>query len=417
MCQGFLSIAYDLIKQYKSATEILKGCCETPHKEPKGTGNVELIIGQEKYNLNEVLIVEEQSNNKINYEGFLKNLGSTISAKFVDKNYKSKPVEPESELVVLKKDKTENNIIIEELLVNDCMNQDTPINIDQFIIETSSDIPHQIIPMQMVSNTNVYKCDTCQKECSSEVRLFNHMKICMDNVYADVQLKTFICPICKGSFVKRDALMQHIQTTHGHTEKAFFCNKCDHVAYSSSALTYHMHLHKDKSYQCEICGRVFKTKFLLTNHKQTHDPVTKVLCPICGKGFNYKNGLFYHMRIHNKERCYRCDFCDKSFYMLNSLKRHMRTHTGIRPYGCSYCAKKFFSKGEVSKHEMLHTGVRPYKCQHCGQGFITKFNLKKHYLTHGGPYTCEYCDRNFIGESYLNIHKKLKHKELFNISV
>ncbi|CAH0547711.1 unnamed protein product [Brassicogethes aeneus] len=448
ICKGLLVIAYDLKMQYIESTKTLDEYfgettennnnvpkVETPSKK----ASVEILIGDNKYDIKDLVIVEDEDKNESSYEGFLRNLGDTVSAKIVSKDYTYKPVEPESEIIIVEKE-TPGTIIIEEILLDD----EDDMEVDKYIIRTTgTDVKQdellqnlnidQLIltntiegnflePNDFISNlealkvtpAEIFKCDYCQKEYKHKGSFLHHLKTCscLHALHGSGSTMS-ICPECRTPCTSKEVLIEHIKTTH-NSKNLHICNVCNHVAHSNRTLSYHMLKHENKVYQCEICGKSFNRKNLLSIHKKMHSQQnsTQVLCPICGKSFHYKSGMVYHMKMHNQTRDYVCNICDKRFYMKAVLNRHVRCHTGDRPYACQYCEKKFYSKSEMLKHEMLHTGVRPHKCQFCDKGFTQKFNLELHMMSHSGPQFCEFCSKTFIDAKYLQRHVKTKHKFL-----
>lgn len=77
-------------------------------EEPKGELTVQLIAGNNRYNVEDVLIIEENKKEKDTFDGFLKNLGTEISACFVSKNEpkKKKPLNITSSVSIIKRLKT-----------------------------------------------------------------------------------------------------------------------------------------------------------------------------------------------------------------------------------------------------------------------------------------------------------------------
>lgn len=77
-------------------------------EEPKGELTVQLIAGNNRYNVEDVVVIEENKTEKHTFDGFLKNLGTVISAHYVGKNeqQKKKPVDITSSVSIIKRLKT-----------------------------------------------------------------------------------------------------------------------------------------------------------------------------------------------------------------------------------------------------------------------------------------------------------------------
>ncbi|KRT85152.1 zinc-finger associated domain containing protein, partial [Oryctes borbonicus] len=363
-CVSLLTTAYKvhrLLEASQSQLSILfkEELYETKGKLTASSDIVEIISDKGKYNLKDVLIIEDGSHQKSNYEGFLKNLGSAISADFVPKNNPTKKLKEEEyhivNLVPLKTSQKSND---------DCV-----------VVAAAQDLDENKFKTKKCNGNDqsTLKCNMCNRKFSSRRNLFRHKE-------AHIQRNSYLCQIC--------GFVTNVRAT----------------------FTNHMLVkHQGKRFTCEICGKKYLSNSHLRYHMLIHRNERLHLCTVCGKSFNYGSSLDYHMRIHTGEKKYKCSYCDRAFSMSCGLKRHLRTHTGLRPYKCSFCDKAFRSKGEVDCHEMTHTGFRPYHCKLCGKGFTKTHNLKIHMLGHSGPFLCEICQRGFTETVYLKLHMKVTH--------
>ncbi|KAK4882107.1 hypothetical protein RN001_005426 [Aquatica leii] len=328
---------------------------------------VELISKQGKFDLKDVFIVEPSEEESFNFNGFLNNLGTEVSASFVNSNCSFDNVSDQ------------NSLIISDIRP-----------------ESNND----------KSDSNGIDDESERDLCNSPIRKENaSTKIVKSNN------DPVTCFICDKRFAKKAHLKQHIETRHSNKKQTIFvCEVCGVIIKSRSSHYHHMLKHAGKKYVCNFCQKSYSNSSALQLHiAAVHKNMRTHLCTICGKLFNYSNALTYHMRIHTDERKYKCTYCDKTFRIQCGLDRHLRTHTGIRPYKCSYCDKAFRSKGEVDCHEMTHTGYRPYHCEYCKKGFTKTYNLKLHLLSHKGQHYCTKCERTFIELEFLNIHMKSSH--------
>lgn len=378
MCLSLLNLAYKLISQFENSQNVLDkyfvthGLKNSEHIEiesEKVSENqeipavpVELITGQNKYDIKDLIIVVEENEEPPYYDGFLKNLGTEISASFVKgKVNKSKQNQTKinNSVSIFKKSisSDKENVLVEKG--------------DHFV-----EVNKQTVPKRKVAS--IIKCIICEKIFPTKRRLSRHVR------------------------------QVHVKST----EQSLLCQQCGWLAKSRSGLYHHVvSRHKERKFECNECGKKFLSLSHAAQHKVVHTNIRSYLCNICGKSFNYSNALVYHMRIHTGEKKYKCTYCDRSFTMLCSQKRHIRTHTGARPYKCQYCEKAFRSRGEVNCHETLHTGHRPYHCKYCGKGFTKTNNLKLHILGHAGPHACEMCSKTFIDVAYLKMHMKASHTD------
>jgi len=402
---------------------------------------VEVVLGSQRFDIDELLIVEEEEESEDIFDGFLNNLGSEISASFVKKGYqKPKPSLEVPSLVIEK-------VGIDSKEPMTTFTEDTPFqyketsdNIEDYFMNLSTIINNSTEPkdedfMDSPVNEGIltkfapvnendqdtlrtamslkYKCPYCQKPMSTLNRVKSHSINCLKNT------KNARCFVCNKKFQNRQQLLKHLKEEHLEVqgkmrdfEKStrFKCTICDKSFRSTGNYSYHMRKHKGRQYSCEFCEKRFYTQSQVKSHLQSHNKeATKVVCPVCGKGFHYQSGLYYHMKMHTNERNKKCKYCPRRFYTSNSVKRHELTHTGARPYACNYCEKKFRSVGEVNKHTFLHTGERPYSCKYCDMGFTQMHNLKMHLMTHPGEHWCETCSKGFAEKEILKFHMRNKH--------
>lgn len=363
VCYSLLNLAYKFIVDFEKNEKILKHHfkeVEVVHVENEKEESVlqtrknvpvELITSDARFDVRDVVIVEEEDNKNEVFEGFLSNLGSEISAMFVEGNEKHRrKEEPQSHTITITRiDETE-----EQVNRDDC------------------------------SGSTVFNED--------------------DIVDAQIQ-----CKICNKTFKRKRYLIRHVKEIHVREQKCL-CPECGYLAITPGRLRYHMNAkHSERKYQCHCCEKRFISIGHLQTHIISHTNDRNLLCSICGKSFSYSNALEYHMRIHTGEKRYKCTYCPKKFIISSALKRHLLSHTGFRPYKCRHCENAFRSTGERKFHEMLHTGERPYNCKHCGKGFRKTYNLKVHLMSHTGKHRCEICDRTFIEMDYLKHHIKTKH--------
>ncbi|XP_072397545.1 uncharacterized protein [Diabrotica undecimpunctata] len=424
MCLGILKVAYDFKTLFEESHQVLVEL--TGGKETNKSNLpvcVEIIAGSTRYNLNDLVIVEEQKCDQLNFNGFLRNLGTVISASFGPKYERPTVGPPVLEILERPKEVSEPDVLSPE------NEQDKECDVDSYIIlcssdtgardtiKASADLEDDDDLIQSAAKLQ-YECSICKRMYGSKTRYQKHVDVCGKGyrLGKDDKGKTSLvsllqCRFCPRIFKERKFLNYHVKT---HLMPFFKCDICNQKFKSRNSRNYHRSTrHSQSSYVCQICGKECKTAATLSGHEQTHNKnSTMCICPVCGKSFHYKGGLYYHMKQHTKERKYKCHFCDRDFYTLTAKKRHILTHTGHRPFNCQSCGKAFFSKGELKKHEYTHTGHHPYKCEYCHKAFTSAFNMKIHWFNHAGSFDCEHCQRTFISSKVLEFHYKVKHKKL-----
>lgn len=355
-CLEQVSVAYKLISQLNKSEKILRDNSKDFNlQEIKAEAlgrsqmpKVELITAQGKFNLEDLIIVEDEEDANSN-EGALGNLGSEITA--------------------------------EILLDSQCFQSDENDKTATFIENDLNCINDE---------EDIFKCEEKRLDAPQDDEKFVN----------SWENKEESCSISKDED----------EEIKGQSD-SFLCQLCGFICTSKQVLRRHMsYRHNEKKYVCELCNKVYNSSTSLRYHKAVHENKRKFLCTICGKGFNASTALKYHMRVHNNEMKYQCYFCGKSFRMVHSFNRHIRIHTGVRPYECKYCDKAFRSSGELKCHQWIHTGYRPYHCKYCNKGFTKTYNMKVHMFGHDGPHKCDICKRGFLEVKYLNSHMKLRHK-------
>ncbi|KAG5884490.1 hypothetical protein JTB14_001285 [Gonioctena quinquepunctata] len=479
ICTSILKMSYQFIRQFEESQRELEekfnctakeepetNCQEITSeikKEIDNTPNVELIFLNNKFSINDLLVVEKTEEEDSDFKGFLENLGKEVTASFVGE-LDEKKLHNDSEnenmisVSVIDKDRilpvcqlqidedanlieytiednlkseedVEENLeiseerkyeISEELKYeenNEFIDQDEEnANVEYIEIDM---LDQEAINALIIDRSKLPDDDSANESTSNETTLIKKRPTRRgkrrkkgsekrDEFEKEIQ---YPCDLCQSIFPTSLRLRAHKTRVHFPKERTYACEICGYLARTRSAFVHHKLKHQDKKFTCQLCNKSYSTKSVLKVHMGSHANKRQNLCSVCGKGFNYPNALEYHMRLHTGEKNYHCEFCNKRFRMPNSLNRHRRTHTGDKPFKCQYCGRAFCSRGEVTCHEYVHTGFRPYHCKYCRKGFSKTHNLKIHLLSHRGHHQCEICGKSFIEPAILAMHYKISHKE------
>lgn len=284
MCISILKMSYKFVIQFEATQNKLRkktgiypaygppepnGLIEDVSlSEKEDAAPVEIIFGEQKFNLMDVLIVEEPEKEQCNFKGFLKNLGQEVSATFAEKSNNKIALEEHNEdAVSIYMALNENVLPVKELKIDDDTNtincivleeddlkEDTEEadNIEYIEIETSDkDIESLIVKIEDDSNEKdkeneetvpkqVIKRPTKRKKIIKE-RISDGM-IIMEPLNSEKQVE-------KPKFESEDDIFER--------EMQFPCELCKKIYPTKRSLRAHIkrtHFPKPCQYTCEICG-------------------------------------------------------------------------------------------------------------------------------------------------------------------
>lgn len=310
LCFESLKVAYQLILDFENTEKLLKEYFKLSGMQVDGNQRqieamVELIAPSGCYNLKDVKIREQETQTEENpYSGFLKNLGSEISAVFVNKN-----------------------------------------------------IPKQHKAQMQFNSVSITKIDTSDKNCEEGSLEHDNNELSNETTNTDCDVRDpvlrckrkndltaadLVCKKCGKKFSKKEYLTKH--WNHMHTRyPGHLCSLCGFLSRTQSGLMQHINSkHLGKKFKCHICGRALNSSGALNSHLRVHSNRRLFLCSECGKTFNYGNALKTHIRlVHRNERNFRCGYCDKRFLRASSLKAHLPKHTGEKAFRCEHCGKAY----------------------------------------------------------------------------
>lgn len=353
MCLSMLNLSYRLIVQFEKSQKLLEKYFTkhglknnrqirpeneseeiNRHEEPSDAP-VELILGENKFDVKDILIIEDEKQDDNQFDGFLKNLGTEISASFVkSKSQKSKPnvVKDNHSVTIIKKNVTADK--------------------DNF---SSGNIRGLL-----KANRKTIIRTINRKQLPKQVQQNNH---------------SFLCQFCGRLFKTKSAFYHH--TVAKHQDRKFECEECGKKYLSAGHLRQHNLVHTNvRSHLCNICGKSFIYSNALIYHMRIHTGEKKYKCTFCDKSFRMPCTQKRHIRTHTGMRPYNCKYCDKAFGSKGEVNCHEMLHTGYRPYHCKYCGKGFTKTHNLKLHILGHTG--PYVCDMCNKTFIENEYLRMH---------------------------------------
>lgn len=113
-------------------------------------------------------------------------------------------------------------------------------------------------------------------------------------------------------------------------------------------------------------------------------------------------------------KVFHCGFegCGKSFPKQKKLEDHMNVHTNSRPYKCDMCERSYMRNSHLMVHKKKHFPPE-FKCERCGYMCHTKDRSEKHKQT-CIEYQCEICRKKYTKKAWFDVHVESHHTKTFN---
>ncbi|KAJ8956512.1 hypothetical protein NQ318_019230 [Aromia moschata] len=417
---------------------------------------VEIIYRENKFDLKNVIVVEEENEEETNYRAFLKNLGQEVSASFARKSKRKPDAQPYSDNVVsIYVTDSENGVLpIKELKIDDDTNtidyvilddDDKKYNddsvqsssdmedngIEYIKIETQEDdfIETLIIENDEADDIEINKENNTLKflnvhdvidsliiertddddDAKEKVNNVDHPRakkvIKVGKKRKEIVEKKFEDRIIMGPADKNEDVGKERSEEDEIFEREvqFPCELCKKIFPHKTALRAHVrrsHCPKDKQYTCEICGYKTKTRSGYVHHKNKHFG-KKFTCEVCSKTYYTRAVLKVHMGTHVNKRQHLCNVCGKGFNYANALAAHRRTKLQVRVLRRYIPHAKLVEASPAHPHwrEALHL-------QLLQQGVLLEGELQCHENIHTGfrPYHCKHCMKGFTKTHNLKLH-------------
>lgn len=115
--------------------------------------------------------------------------------------------------------------------------------------------PVKRLPEKPATNRLSFRCDVCNRTCSSAETLMQHRRTHTDEK----------CNICSAVFKQRTQLIQHMQRHKEDPER--ICQKCQRVFGTKAECQRHVHMAHPETVACKQCKRYFPNKNQLDAHK------------------------------------------------------------------------------------------------------------------------------------------------------
>ena len=125
------------------------------------------------------------------------------------------------------------------------------------------------------------------------------------------------CKFCEKVCTSESGLTNHINNVH---QNIFRCCKCGHKYNIFNMYIEHLGTHPKNEYKCHECGKQFKDAHLLSLHSPTH----LIQFPFCSRTFKDLKLLEDHVNnAHSQalaEKNKKCSYCDAA---CEGLKSHL----------------------------------------------------------------------------------------------
>ncbi|XP_020308931.1 oocyte zinc finger protein XlCOF6 isoform X2 [Oncorhynchus kisutch] len=159
---------------------------------------------------------------------------------------------------------------------------------------------------------------------------------------------------------------------------------------------------------CSHCGKCFRKKGFLTRHIQScKKPYS---CSPSRKGFDLAKQLEVHSVKPRIENTFSCNDCSAVFHRKCTLQSHLKGHLMEETVTCTVCERKFLGEKRLELHKC--NGRKIFSCSSCPEILKTREGLsyREETLSEERKYSCETCSKTFLTTVSLKTHM-MSHKE------
>ena len=271
-------------------------------------------------------------------------------------------------------------------ILNDCHANDQP-NLDdnqtKILTEVENDKDNGQVPDTQVPDTQT--CPICKQTFVKERALLNHLlKEHIDQTDKEPSKRLYQCYECQVEFNHLDSLNDHIATKHKKaiiekTPEVYKCKTCLHEFNLESKLLLHMktkHANQPKT---------------STNHELEESINIKeelieddAFEPIKVKIETIKTEPIVKMEVDTidefDENGFKCQVCSSKFTNIHELKHHILVIHLFTQFECHHCQNNFENFEELQSHSCME--IMTFICHICddNRSFDLTDNLSNHLL-------------------------------------
>ena len=242
----------------------------------------------------------------------------------------------------------------------------------------------------------------------------------------------YSCNFCQSVFMNPSDLEVHLTEVHLQALASQSQGKTYESDLQSQKRT-HQSDHRNPEMvppQKKPKNEYMTSQILFAKIMKDEEKVTPISCEKCPRSFvNVEQLQFHHKLQHSDENP--GEVTDQQTEKNRNVKKDQAKSRTVDMtpnvmLTCTFCRSKFSDRDVLQEHTKTVHNVKLF-CQFCPSWFGTESKLqnhmKKHAFQHGFPnfhtkmnsFRCEHCPVSFFTMEQLDLHRKLQHRNDFNL--